>query len=93
MDNQNQPKLVNAGVNINVNLDTTPIFYTDSISVTTNEDGIVFDFMQKLGPTNQVRIVSRVGMSREHAKKFYKVFGDGIKLVEGQVQTVQKVKN
>ena len=93
MENQNLPKPANSGININVNLDTTPIFYTDSISVTTNADGIVFDFMQKLGPTNQVRIVSRIGMSREHAKKFYKVFGDGLKLVEGQVQTVQKVKN
>lgn len=93
MDNQNQKNPVNAGLNINVNLDTTPIFYTDHVSMTTNEDGIVFDFMQKLGPTNQVRIVSRIGMSREHGKKFYKVFGDSLKLAEGQVQTVQKIKN
>lgn len=93
MENQIKQNPVNTGMNVNLNLDTTPIFYTDSVSVTTNEDGIVLDFMQKLGPTNQVRIVARVGMSREHGRKFYKVFGDGLKLVEGQVQTVQKVKN
>jgi uncharacterized protein YajQ (UPF0234 family) len=58
-----------------------------------NGDGIVFDFMQKLGPTNQVRIVARVGMSREHAKKFYKILNDSLKLVEGQVRTVERVQN
>ncbi len=80
-------------VSINVNLDTTPILYTDHISIASNTDGVVFDFMQKLGPTNQVRIVARVGMSREHAKKFYKAFGDALKLTEGQIQTIESVKN
>jgi len=28
------------------------------------------DIIQRVGPTNQARIVSRIGMSREHAKKF-----------------------
>lgn len=88
-NNPNQP----SGLNINVNLDTTPIYYTDNIFVTINEDGIVFDFMQKLGSTNQLRVVSRIGMSREHAKKFYKILGDQLKLAEGQVATAKTVKN
>lgn len=80
-------------MNVNINLDTTPIYYTDNISLSVNEDGIVLDFMQKLGPTNQLRVVARVGMSREHAKKFYKILGDQLKLVEGQVATAKTVKN
>ena len=52
---------------ININLDTTPILYTDRIFITINQFGVVFDVSQKTG--NQTRIVARIGMSREHAKK------------------------
>ena len=52
---------------ININLDTTPILYTDRIFITINQFGVVFDVTQKTG--NQTRIVARIGMSREHAKK------------------------
>ncbi len=76
---------------INVNLDTTPILYTDNIIMTVNEDGVVLDVCQKLGPTNQVRVVSRIGMSRSHAKKFLKSFGDLLEHSEGKVQTGVKV--
>ncbi|MCL4360644.1 hypothetical protein M1555_05345 [Patescibacteria group bacterium] len=81
------------GMNVNVNLDTTPVLYTDNVSLTINQDGLVMDFMQKLGPTNQLRIVARIGMSRDHAKKLYKVLGDQLKLVEGQVQTGKTIRN
>ena len=72
---------------INVNLDSTPILYTDNVIITTNEDGVVLDVCQKLGPTNQMRIVSRVGMSREHAKKFVKELEKLVALTEGQKHT------
>jgi len=52
---------------ININPDTTPILYTDRIFITINQFGVVFDVSQKTG--NQTRIVARIGMSREHAKK------------------------
>jgi hypothetical protein len=81
------------GVNVNINLDTTPVLYTDNIFVSINEDGVTLDFAQKVGPTKQLRIVSRVGMSREHAKKFYKILGDQLNLIAGQVQTGEKIKN
>jgi len=71
-------------VAVNINLDTTPIFYTDSIFITANPDGLVFDVMQKLGNTNQARIVSRIGMSREHAKKFAGELGKLLAITEGQ---------
>lgn len=72
---------------VNVNLDTTPILYTDNILMTTNEDGVVFDVCQKLGSTNQQRIVARIGMSREHAKKIAKELGKLLAMTEGHKQT------
>lgn len=75
---------------INLNLDTTPILYTDNIFMTSNEDGLVLDICQKIGPTNQMRIVSRIGMSRNHAKKFLKELGNLMALTEGKGQTGTK---
>lgn len=79
MDNKKDP---NQELKININLDTTPILYSDNIFVSAGDNGVVIDFAQKLGPTSDVRIVSRIGMSREHAKKFYKILGDQLKLTE-----------
>jgi len=80
-------------VQININLDTTPILYTDNVLMTTNEDGVVLDVCQKIGPSNQIRIVTRIGMSRSHAKKFLKEFGSLLALTEGQGQTGEKKKS
>jgi hypothetical protein len=44
------------------------VVYTDSIFLTTSHFGVVFDIGQNMGPTNQVKIVSRIGMSFEHAR-------------------------
>ncbi len=75
---------------IDVNLDTTPILYCENIFMTTNEYGVVLDVMQKLGPTNKMRIVSRIGMSREHAKKLLKELGNLLAMTDGQIQTSKK---
>jgi hypothetical protein len=75
---------------INVNPHETPILYTDSIFMTTNEDGIVLDVCQKVGSTNQIHVVSRIGMSRDHAKKFVKKLSELLALTEGKSQTIEK---
>jgi hypothetical protein len=75
------------GLQISINLDTTPVLYTDNISMNTNEDGVVLDVMQKLGQTNQMRVVSRVGMSRVHAKKLVTELGKLLAMTEGKNQT------
>lgn len=77
-------------VNIDVNLDTTPILYTDNIFMTTNVNGVVLDICQKLGPTNKMRIVSRIGMSREHAKLVLKELGKLLAMTDGQITTGKK---
>lgn len=72
---------------VNINLDTTPILYTDNVIITVNPDGVVLDITQRLANTNQVRVVARVGMSREQAKKITAELGKILALTEGQVKT------
>lgn len=43
------------------------IAYTDMAHVLVNDHGVVLNFMQTSGPNNQPLVVSRLGMSREHA--------------------------
>ena len=80
-------------VAVNINLDTTPILYTDNIHMTTNEDGVILDVMQRVGNPRQMRIVARIGMSRSHAKKFVEKLGKLLVLTEGNIQTAEKPKN
>ncbi len=80
----------NNGTNVNINLDTTPILYTDNILITVNPSGIVLDFSQQIASTNQARIVARIGMSKEHAKKFAEQFEAMLKVAEGQAQSAEK---
>jgi len=82
-------KQLNQEVAINLNLDTTPILFTDNVLMTTNEDGFVMDICQKLGST-QMRIVARIGMSRSHAKKLLKEMGKLLAMTEGNLQTGKK---
>jgi len=75
------------GQQFNLNLDLTPILYTDNIFMTTNPDGLVLDIGQRVASTNQVRIVSRIGMSRDHAKKFVNELAKLLAMSEGKIQT------
>lgn len=67
---------------VSLNPDTTPILYTDEIHMTTNDFGLVMDVIQKLGATNQGRVVTRIGMSREHARAFTQELGKLLLLTE-----------
>jgi hypothetical protein len=89
---KDQPQAVQSPAKkvISVNLDTTPIFYTDNVHVTINPDGVVLDVTQKLAASNQIRIVARVGMSREHAKKFVAEVSRLLALTEGKSRTGSK---
>jgi hypothetical protein len=82
--------MANQQMDVEVNLDTTPILYTDSVYMTTNPDGVTLDFTQRLGSTNKMRIVSRIGMSREHAKKMLSELGKLLAVTEGKRTTEEK---
>lgn len=58
-----------ASVNLNIDPTRTPILYSDIVYIKTNENGVVLDFAQQIGPSNQYSVVSRVGLSKEHAHK------------------------
>lgn len=44
------------------------ISYTDMVHISVNNFGVVLNFMQNVSPNNQPMVVSRLGMSKEHAK-------------------------
>lgn len=81
------------GPQVSVNPDKTPILYTDNVIVTSNPDGVVLDFCQRLGNSPQVRVVARVGMSRDHAKKFLMVLKGQLDRSSGHVQTAKRTIN
>ena len=56
----NKPQESSQEMAVNINLDTTPILYTDNIYIVTNPDGIVLNVMQSVAGTIQLRIVSRI---------------------------------
>lgn len=80
-----QPK--EESMKINVNLETTPILFTDNIMMSLTEDGVVLDVCQRLGTTNQVRVVARIGMSPSHAQKFANKLEELLLLQTGKSQT------
>lgn len=69
-------------VQVNLNPAHTPVFYTDTIFMNVNDDGVTLDMGQKVGKGEQLTIVTRVGMSREHAKKFVKKLSELLALSE-----------
>ncbi len=62
------------------------IAYTDMAHVVANQHGVVVNFMQTNGPGNQPMAVSRLGMSREHAKSLVELLQRTIAGVEQPVQ-------
>lgn len=86
-DNTNVPE---QELSININPTTTPVLYTDNILMTTNEDGVVLDISQRIGSSNQSQVVARIGMSRDHAKKFVAELGRILAMTQGASQTGKK---
>ena len=85
--------IVRNGDQVNLNLDTTPVYYTDNILMSINNDGVVLDVAQRIAASNQLRVVTRIGMSRDHAKKFVNKLGELLIKSEGKMQTGEKIIN
>lgn len=60
------------GLNVNIDPIRTPILYADAIRVNAGENGVVLDIAQTVAGTPQAIVVSRIGLSREHAEKLAK---------------------
>ncbi len=78
-DNKSEQK-----VEAKVNLDPTktPILYTNSVFVSSDDHGVTLDFAQRMGPTADQTIVARVGMSANHAKSLLKVLNENLEKYE-----------
>lgn len=55
-----------------------------------NDDGVTMDICQKAGPSSQVQVVARIGMSRVHATKFTKKLNEILALTMGHSQKKEK---
>lgn len=67
---------------INIDGTKTPVFYSDIVYVSSSEYGVVLDFAQRIGPTNQQQVVARVGMPFSHARKMIEVIQDHLETNE-----------
>ena len=65
------------------------ILYTDMVHVSANKYGVIINFLQGLGNSDQPMAVSRVGMSHEHAQSLLQVLKSTID-VSKQENTDQK---
>jgi hypothetical protein len=66
-------------VQVNMSADRTPILYTDSVFITSNQYGIVFNVAQSIDEKNQ-QVVARIGMSRDHAKTLAEVLAKHLEM-------------
>lgn len=63
------------------------IIYTDMVQVMVNKYGVIVNFLQGAGPSNQPLAVSRIGMSKEHARSVIDVLQ---KTLDGQDKPKQQ---
>lgn len=66
------------------------IVYTDMVQVMVNNYGVIMNFMQGAGPQNQPLAVSRVGMSKEHAKSILELLRATLEQAENEDAQAQK---
>ncbi len=67
------------GVNVRLDPQKLMILFSDAMYVSVSENGVVLDFGQKVGPTNDQTIVARVGVSYQHARKIHDLLGKQLK--------------
>lgn len=82
-------------VNISVSPDMIEAKYSDFAIIGKNALGFSFDFAQRVPGKNQVRIVSRIAMSPQHAKLVLGVLMQNIKDYEksfGKINLPKKAK-
>jgi transcriptional regulator with XRE-family HTH domain len=67
------------------------VTYTDMVHISVNNFGVTLNFMQNSGPTNQPMVVSRLGMSKEHAKSVADIIYKTLDASDKQKASVKKL--
>lgn len=76
-------------LNVGVSPHDARIVYTDMIQVMVNNYGVIINFMQGAGPGSQPLAVSRVGMSKEHARSVLEVLKKTLEQADNPPQPKQ----
>lgn len=63
------------------------VVYTDMVHVMVNDFGVVMNFMQSTGNGQQPLAISRIGMSKEHAKSVVSILSKSLKQAEERKNT------
>ncbi len=66
------------------------ILYTDMVHVSVNNYGVVVNFLQGMGMDGKPLVVSRVGMSREHANSLIDVLQKTLQMADAPKQPHQQ---
>lgn len=92
---QPQPMKPNAYAGNQVAIpENNPVLYAGAVYMDASPFGVVFNFAQQVGPTNNLVVVSRIGMSNEHAKAMCEKTLELISKGTGKVETSpEKTKN
>lgn len=69
------------------------IVYTDTVHVMANNHGVVMNFLQNSGPNGQTIAVSRVGMSRDHARSVLELLQQTLEQSDPKKISAAKPKN
>lgn len=88
--NQAQPKINKHAVVI-LPIDAR-IIYSDSVKIMANKNGVTFSFMQSIDNSTEPLAVSRIGMSREHAKKVLDILKSTLEYSEQDIMQTEQVK-
>ena len=86
-DDEGMPKQTKT---VMISREDARIVYTDMVQVMVNNFGVIINFLQGAGPNNQPLAVSRIGMSKEHAKSVLEVLKKTLEQSD-TVQTTEKI--
>jgi len=70
-------------LNVNVDPDKIDAKFCDQVFMSNSAFGFMFDFLQQIPQMKTTRMLSRIGMSPQHAKIFSEILSNGVKQYEG----------
>ena len=62
----------------------SPVLFTDGLQVSANKYGVIINFLQGLDSSGRPQTISRLGMSKEHARTIIEVIQKTLELSEQQ---------
>lgn len=86
----------NQQTNMNIDQDKIDAKFCDQLLMNSGPFGFTFDFIQNIPQMKTARVLSRIGMSPQHAKIFSEILLNGVKNYEesfGEIKVSTKMKD